>query len=49
MVLAVFTGCETIHGAATGFVQDIHNIPNPDKNGWHASQKIDAWMRQNMW
>jgi hypothetical protein len=49
MVLVVFTGCQTMHGAATGFNQDVQNISNPDQNGWNALENVDAWMRQNLW
>ncbi len=49
MVLIVFTGCQTIKGAATGFGQDVQNISNPDQNGWNALKKADAWIQQNMW
>ena len=49
MLLAVSCGCETIHGAATGFGQDIQNISNPDKNGWNAIKNTDAWMQAHLW
>ncbi len=52
MVLAapvILTGCETVKGAVTGAVQDVRNLPNPDKNGWNASKKVDAWMQENLW
>jgi len=43
------SGCETLHGAATGLGQDMHNLTNPDKNGWHAIQKADVWVSQKVW
>jgi hypothetical protein len=49
MIMAALTGCQTIHGAANGMAQDVQNISNPDQNGWNTAQKMDAWMRQNMW
>jgi len=49
MVLIIFTGCETMHGAATGFGQDVQNLPNPDKNGWNTLENMDDWMRKNLW
>ena len=49
MILVVFTGCQTVKGASSGFCQDVHNVTNPDQNGWNALEKADAWMRQNMW
>jgi len=49
LALTVPTGCETIKGAATGLGQDVHNAADPDKNGWNAIKKADAWMQQNMW
>ena len=53
MVLIVFTGCQTVKGtvcgAASGFSQDVHNITDPDQNGWNALEKADAWMQKNMW
>ena len=49
VLLFASSGCETLHGAATGFNQDIHNLTNPDKNGWHALQKADAWAQQKAW
>jgi hypothetical protein len=48
MVLIVFTGCQTIKGAASGFSQDLHNATNPDKNGWNALKKTDAWILKHM-
>ena len=47
--LIAFTGCETVHGAACGFAQDVQNIPNPDKNGWNAAERADAWVQRNLW
>jgi predicted small secreted protein len=49
LLLIASSGCQTLNGAATGFGQDVQNISNPDKNGWHALQKADAWTQQNMW
>lgn len=49
MVLMVFSGCETVKGAATGMSQDVQNAGNPDKNGWNALKKTDAWMQEHMW
>jgi hypothetical protein len=49
IVLIASTGCETIHGAASGFNQDVHNVSDPDKNGWNVLEKMDAWIRQNLW
>jgi hypothetical protein len=49
MVLIVFTGCQTVKGAASGFSQDVQNLSDPNQNGWNALEKADAWMRQNMW
>jgi hypothetical protein len=49
MLLLVSTGCETIHGMVTGFGQDVHNITNPDKNGWHAIQKTNDWVSKTLW
>jgi len=49
MVLIVPTGCETVNGAACGFSKDVSNISNPDKNGWNAIERTDAWMQKNMW
>jgi len=47
--LFIFTGCETIKGAANGMAQDIHNAGDPNKNGWNSISKADAWIQQNMW
>ncbi len=47
--LIVSSGCETIHGATTGFGQDVQNLSDPSTNGWNAINKADAWMQQNMW
>jgi len=55
LLLALFvpTGCETINdtttGAATGLGQDAHNLTDPNKNGWNALEKADAWVRENVW
>ena len=49
MVLVVFTGCQTVKGAASGFCQDVHNVTDPAQNGWNAIEKADAWIQQNMW
>jgi len=56
MVLAasvVLTGCETLKGtvtgAADGLSKDVQNLSNPDRNGWNAAKKADAWMQQNLW
>ncbi len=56
MVLAVsviLTGCETVKGtvtgAAVGMGKDVQNLSNPDKNGWNAAKKADAWMQSNLW
>jgi predicted small secreted protein len=40
-----FSGCET----CKGFSEDVQNIPNPDKNGWNALERADAWMQENLW
>ena len=45
MVIIALGGCETVKGMR----QDIINLPNPDKNGWNAAKKADAWMQQNLW
>jgi predicted small secreted protein len=45
MVVLVPTGCETVHGMG----QDAQNLTNPDKNGWNAAKRADAWMQENMW
>jgi len=50
IILLIFScGCEALHGTATGVSQDIHNMSNPDKNGWHVIQNADNWVQQNMW
>jgi len=49
MTLITLTGCQTIHGAATGMGQDVQNLSNPDQNGWNALKRADAWERENMW
>jgi hypothetical protein len=49
IALIVFTGCETVKGAATGMQKDVENIANPDKNGWNAIEKTDAWIQEHMW
>jgi len=49
LVLTVSTGCETMKDGATGFAKDVQNARDPDKNGWNAIKKADAWMQQNMW
>jgi predicted small secreted protein len=49
MGLIVFTGCQTIKGTASGFSQDVHNAADPDKNGWNALERVDAWMQKYMW
>jgi predicted small secreted protein len=38
LVLILFTGCETIKGAAEGAKKD-----------WQALEKADDWMRKNLW
>ena len=49
ILLVVFSGCQTIRGATTGFGQDVQNISNPDQNGWNSLEKVDAWIQKNMW
>lgn len=49
IILITSSGCETLHGAAVGFGQDMHNLTNPDKNGWHALQHSDDWVKQKAW
>jgi len=49
MILIAFTGCQTVKGAATGLGQDVHNISDPDQNGWNSLKKADAWIQENMW
>jgi hypothetical protein len=56
LLLTVFilaTGCETIKGTTCGFKKDVHNVTHnasdSSKNGWNAIEKVDAWMRENMW
>ena len=38
ILLILLSGCETVKGAATGFVKD-----------WENAGKIDAWMQENLW
>ena len=45
LCLLVSCGCQTVKG----FGQDVHNLNNPDQNGWDAIQKADAWFQQNLW
>ncbi len=49
MALIVPTGCETVSGAASGFGKDVQNASDPDKNGWNALERADAWMQKNLW
>ena len=49
MVLVSATGCQTVIGAANGMQQDVHNIGDPDQNGWNAAKKLDAKMQDNLW
>jgi hypothetical protein len=49
IILLGSTGCDTLQGAANGFNQDVHNISNPDKNGWDLIKKTDDWVNQNVW
>ena len=49
VVLTFFTGCQTIHGAATGFGQDVHNVCDSGHNGWKSLVDMDAWMKANLW
>ncbi len=56
VLVGMLSGCETAKGAANGFSQDAQNtgknlakLTDPDKNGWHALQKADAWMQKNLW
>ena len=36
--ILVICGCETAKGAAQGFTKD-----------WKNAEKVDAWMRKNLW
>ena len=49
LVLTVPTGCEMIKGAGCGLKKDVHNVTNPNKNGWNSLKKTDAWMQENLW
>lgn len=49
LMLAVCTGCETMHGAAEGFGKDVHNASKPDSNGVNAIQQADNWIQKNLW
>jgi predicted small secreted protein len=49
ILLMASTGCETVKGAANGLGQDVHNLSNPDKNGWNALKKADDWVQKNVW
>jgi len=53
MVLIVPTGCSTVKGATSGASSDLdqgaHNLSDPDRNGWHALQKADAWQQEHLW
>ncbi len=44
-VLALFSGCQTLHGMG----EDVHNASNPDLNGWNTLKKADSWMQENLW
>jgi len=52
-VSVILTGCETVKGtvtgAAAGMGKDAQNLSNPDRNGWNAAKKADAWMQSNLW
>ena len=53
MVLVVGTGCQTAGGATTGAAsglsKDVQNLGDPDKNGWNALKKADAWIQEHLW
>ncbi len=42
-ILLIFVaGCETIKGAFTGTAEGM-------QKDWSAAQKLDGWMRENLW
>jgi hypothetical protein len=53
MALMALAGCQTINGASTGaangFSQDMHNLSDPDQNGWNSLERVDAWIQRNLW
>ena len=38
LLLIVLSGCETVKGAAQGFTRD-----------WQNAEKVDKWLRKNLW
>jgi predicted small secreted protein len=49
VAVIVLSGCETIKGAGQGAGKDVRTLGNPDKNGYHAIMKADAWVQQALW
>lgn len=42
LLVVLLSGCETVRGAAKGGAEGFCK-------DWESAQKIDSWMRENLW
>ncbi len=53
MLLIVLTGCETINGPATCATNrscpETQCVSNDDGSLWSDLERVDAWIRHNLW